>query len=51
VYSYDAIGSFEAEKETVTGSGADLAMPLLDNLLKKKQHQSKADKSKRLLNF
>jgi len=47
VYSYDAIGSFEAEKETVTGSGADLAMPLLDNLLKK-QHQSKADKSKRL---
>jgi 20S proteasome subunit beta 6 len=44
VYSYDAIGSFEAEKHTVTGSGADLAMPLLDNIMKK-QHQSKADKN------
>merc|ERR1712096_268645 len=31
-YSYDAIGSSEQRKYGVQGSGAELAIPLLDNL-------------------
>ncbi|ETO24968.1 proteasome subunit beta type 1 [Reticulomyxa filosa] len=47
VYSYDAIGSFEANKHGATGSGTELAVPMLDNILDK-QHQSKADKNEKL---
>jgi len=43
VYSYDAVGSFEAQKHAVNGDGGVLAVPLLDNFVKK-QHRQLADK-------
>jgi len=39
VYSYDAIGSFEAQKHAVNGDGGVLAIPLLDNFVEKKHRQ------------
>jgi len=30
VYSYDAVGSYEATKYATTGSGAQILQPLLD---------------------
>merc|ERR1712154_198173 len=44
VYSYDAVGSFEAKKHAVNGDGGVLAIPLLDNFVEKK-HRQLADKS------
>lgn len=43
VYSYDAVGSFEAQKHAVNGDGGVLAVPLLDNFVEKK-HRQLADK-------
>eukprot|EP01083_Nonionella_stella_P091981 257295_1 len=43
VYSYDAVGSFEAKKHAVNGDGGVLAIPLLDNFVEKK-HRQLADK-------
>ena len=31
LYSYDTIGSYEREKSRVSGSGASLIQPFLDN--------------------
>jgi len=39
VYSYDAVGSFEAKKHAVNGDGGVLAVPLLDNFVEKKHRQ------------
>jgi len=47
VYSYDAIGSYEEQRHSCTGSGSLLAMPLLDNRVLK-QHDTK-EKEKKLL--
>jgi len=47
VYSYDAVGSFEAKKHAVNGDGALLAIPLLDNFVEKK-HRQLADKKSEL---
>merc|ERR1739838_491860 len=44
VYSYDAVGSFEAKKHAVNGDGGVLAIPLLDNFVEKK-HRKLADKT------
>merc|ERR1712087_910991 len=44
VYSYDAVGSFEAKKHAVNGDGGVLAIPLLDNFVEKK-HRQLADKT------
>eukprot|EP00483_Globobulimina_turgida_P000720 UN00720 len=43
VYSYDAVGSFEAQKHAVNGDGGVLAVPILDNFVTK-QHRQLADK-------
>ena len=44
VYSYDAVGSFEAQKHAVNGDGGVLAVPLLDNFVEKKHRQLADDK-------
>merc|ERR1712072_178032 len=44
-YSYDAIGSSEERRYGVQGSGAELAVPLLDNLYNPQHmHKEVADK-------
>jgi len=45
VYSYDAIGSYEEQRHSCTGSGSILAMPLLDNRVLK-QHDTKTKEKK-----
>merc|ERR1711997_283677 len=47
VYSYDAVGSFEAKKHAVNGDGGVLAIPLLDNFVEKK-HRQLADKKREI---